>query len=425
VGQGEVVDTASRPAVPGAWALLRRRDFALYWWAGIVSGPGTWLHNVTASVLMLQMTGSPFMVGLVNFATFIPTLLFSLPAGSLGDRFDKRRVVTWSQAAALLVAVGLTVLSALGLVTPWPLIGVCFLLGTAAAMAKPAMTALLPALVPRAAVARATAVNVTQFQFGQIAGPALASLILIVGSPTWAFGINAATFLGPIVAMQLIRPREEGAGARGKKVGGSSVVEGLRFIRRSAAMPAILLAVVLGNGAVEALRTLAPTIADDLQGPEAAGIVIMGYSLGALLGLVFFGRIEDALPRRWLLVIAFGLQALGVACVALAPTLPLTVVAAAPIGIGFSIIIPMLSAALQNLSPDDFRSRVMSVFSMAHLGLRPLFALAAGALASVLGVQWVLAAFAAVAVGAAVFVWLRRVGQANGQANGQAGNQDA
>jgi MFS family permease len=409
VAQDEAVETRVEEIPPGAWALLRRRDFALYWWAGMISGPGTWLHNVTASVLVLQMTGSPFMVGLVNFATFIPTLLFSLPAGSLGDRFDKRRVVTWSQVVALLVAVGLAVLSGLGLLTPALLIGVCFLLGTAAAVAKPAMAALLPALVPRSAVARATAVNVTQFQFGQIAGPALASLILIVASPTWAFGVNAATFIAPIVVMQLIRPREEARSA--EKAGGSSVLEGLRFIRRSPVMPAILLAVVLCNAAVEALRTLAPTIAEHLQDPEVAGIVIMGYSVGAMLGLVSYGRIEDHLPRRWMLVTAFGLQALGVACVAVAPNLPLTVVAAAPIGIGFSMIVPLLSASLQDLSPDEFRSRVMATFSMAHLGFRPLFALAAGALATWLGVHWALAAFAVIALLAAGFVRYRRVAE--------------
>jgi MFS family permease len=293
------------------------------------------------------------------------------------------------------------------LVTPWPLIGVCFLLGTAAAVAKPSMTALLPALVPRSAVARATAVNVTQFQFGQIAGPALASLILIVASPTWAFAINAATFLGPIAAMQLIRPRDDEG--RSRRAGGSSVVEGLRFIRRSATMPAILVSVVLCNAAVEALRTLAPTLAEQLQRPEAAGIVIMGYSLGAMLGLVSYGRIEDLLPRRWMLVTAFGLQAVGVGCVALAPSLPVTVVAAAPIGIGFSLSVPLLSASLQQLAPDEFRSRVMSAFSMAHLGLRPLFALAAGALASGFGVHWALAVFALVAVLAGGFVRYRRV----------------
>lgn len=411
MARGDVLGTGSQEAPTGAWSLLRRRDFALYWGAGMVSGPGTWLNNVTATVLMFTMTGSPFMVGLVNFAIFIPTLLFSLPAGSLGDRFDKRRIVTWSQVAAILVAIGLTVLSARGQLTPWLLIGLCFLLGTATAVGKPSMSALLPALVPRAAVARATALNVTQFQFGQIAGPGLASLVLLVASPTWAFGINAATFLAPIVAMQLIRLDRDGGHPRRGRAGGSSVMEGLRFIRRSAAMPSILLAVVLSNGAVEALRTLAPTLADQLRQPEFAGIVIMGGSVGGLFGLIFYGVVERVLPRRWMLVTAFGLQALGVVCVAVAPNLPLTVLAAAPIGIGFSLSTPLLNASLQNLSPDDFRGRVMSAFSMAHLGLRPLFALAAGALASLLGASWALGVFAVVAVAAAGFAWRRRVAQ--------------
>jgi MFS family permease len=404
-----VTEGAVQPPVT-AWTLLRQRNFALYYWASLVSGPGTWLHNVTASVLVLQMTGSPFMVGLVNFAVFIPTLLFSLPAGSLGDRFDKRSVVTWCQAAATVVAVGVTVLSAQGMLTPWPLIGLCFLLGTAAAVNKPSMSALLSALVPREAVARATAVNITAFQFGQIAGPALASLILIVASPTWAFGINAVTFLAPIIAMRLIRI-DPADGAGGKKKGRNSVVEGLRFMWRSPVMPAILLVVVLNNAAVEAVRTLAPTLAAELQRPEAAGIVIMGYSLGAMLGLVFYGRIESVLPRRWLLVTAFGLQAVGATCMALAPSLVLTVLAAAPIGIGFSVTTPLLSAALLNLAPDDFKSRVMAAFSMGHLGVRPVFALAAGALATVLSAQWALAAFAVVAVAAGAFARYRRVAQ--------------
>jgi MFS family permease len=113
-----------------------------------------------------------------------------------------------------------------------------------------------------------------------------------------------------------------------------------------------------------------------------------------------------------MLVTAFGLQALGVTCVAFAPTLPLTVLAAAPIGIGFSLSTPFLSASLQHLSPDEFRSRVMSAFSMAHLGLRPLFALLAGALATLLDARWALGAFAGLAVLAAVFAWRRRVARA-------------
>ena len=415
------VDGEGKPLEPGepddgshTRGLLRRRDFAIYWWSGIISSPGNWVHNVSASVLMLTLTGSPLMVGVVNFAIFIPTLLFSLPAGSLGDRVEKRRLVASAQSAAALVAGSLAVLSATGRLTPALLVAVCFLLGTANALGKPALVAMIPLLVPRPAIARATALNVMQFQFGQIAGPGLASVILLLATPTWAFAINAFSCLGPIIAMRLIRlhePREVAGDPKGAPSSTGAIADGLRFIRRNPAMPAILVTVVLSNGAVEALRTLAPTIADSFHRPEAAGVVIMGYSVGALLGLISFSQIEKVLPKRWMLVTAFTLQAIGVCCVALAPNLALTVLGSAPIGIGFSLSTPLLSAALQVLSPDAYRSRVMSVFSMAHLGLRPVFALAAGALATVLSVPWALAGFAALAAGAGVFARRRRVAE--------------
>lgn len=392
---------------------LRRRDFAIYWWAGIVSSPGNWASNVVASVLMFSLTDSPFMVGVVNFAIFIPNLLFSLPAGSLGDRVERRRMIVVTQSAALVVALAMAVLSGAGALTPWLLVLTCFLLGTANAFTKPPMLALIALLVPRPLVARATALNVVQFQFGQIVGPGIASVILLTATPTWAFAINAVSCLGPIVAMLLIRlddAAERGAVAR--KKGGGGIVEGLRFVARTPMMPAILLAVVLTNAAVEALRTLAPTLAAELDLPEAAGVIIMGHSIGAMLGLVTFGLIEKVLPRRWMLTTAFGLQALGVGLVALGGSLPVLALGALPIGVGFSLSIPLLSASLQMLSPDDFRSRVMSVFSMAHLGLRPLFALVAGALATAFGGAWALAVFGVIAVVVAVVIRRLRVDEA-------------
>jgi MFS family permease len=388
---------------------LRRRDFAIYWWSQMVSSPGTWVHNVTASVLILTLTGSPFMVGVVNFALFIPTLLFSLSAGTLGDRVDKRRVVAAAQTGACLVAGATAVLSATGVLTPALLVLTCFLLGTANATSKPAMSAMIPLLVPRPAVARATAVNVLQFQLGQIIGPGLASIILLVGTPAWGFGLNALSCLGPVLGMQLIRLRASTAPARDPRSRSRGTSDGLRFIRGSATMPAILLTVVLSNGAVEALRTLAPTLAAGLDRPAAAGVIIMGYSVGALLGLLVFPRVERRLRGRVVLVSAFGLQALGVTCVALAPGLPLTVLAAAPIGVGFSFTTPLLSASLQALTPDQYLSRVMSTFSIAHLGLRPVFALVAGGLASLLDARAALVAFVVLALAAAVLVHRRRV----------------
>jgi len=187
------------------------------------------------------------------------------------------------------------------------------------------------------------------------------------------------------------------------------VRQGLRYIWAHPLMPLILLGVVLTNSAVEGLRTLAPILTDDLGIPEAAGVVVMGYSVGALAGLLTFGLVEKRIPRHLLLPIAFGLQTVGAVGLVFSPGLVTSVLAATPIGIGFSISIPLLSASLQTLSADGYRSRVMSVFSIAHLGFRPFFSLISGALASLAGVRVAFAFIAVVALGAAVLARRRQM----------------
>jgi MFS family permease len=377
----------------------------------MISSPGTWVHNVTASVLILTMTGSPFMVGLVNFATFIPTLILGPLAGALGDRFNRRLVVGICLSVASLLAATLTVLTAAGWIAPWSLVTMCLLIGAMTALCQPSQVAILPALVRRDEISRATALNVMQFQFGQIAGPALATLVLLVANPAWAFGINAVSFLGPVAAMALIRPAAPTDGNR-TGAGNGRFSEGLRLVWRSATLPAVLGSVILVNASTEALRTLAPTIAHNLGDATLAGLIILGSSSGAVLGLVLFGRFEARLSPSVLLALGFGLQAVGGVSLVLAPNLWLTVLAAVPIGLGFSFSVPLLSAFLQRSTPDAMRSRIMSTYTMAHLGFRPVFALVAGGLASVVGAPLVAVCFAVLAAVSAGLARRNRIAEA-------------
>jgi MFS family permease len=376
-------------------SLFRRRAFRVYWAGGLASNIGTWLQNVTASVVVLSLTHSPFLVGVLNFATFAPIFLLSVAGGMLSDRFDRRTVVMVTQSMSCIVAVVITVLSATGHLTAPILIGLAFLLGSAYAMAKPALSAILPSIVERHELGHATAVNTLQFNIGQVAGSALSAAVLAFSSPTWAFAINAASFLGPVAAMIALRtvrftPREGKQRLRG------TGKEGLRFVWHTPALLALLAAVALSNASVEALRTLAPTLVTrTLHLPTArAGLLVTAYSLGATIGLLTFNALSRRVSSSRLLALAFGLQAVGVVGVALSSVLAPSAVFAVPIGLGFAFNIPALSAGLQQLSPDEFLGRVMSAFSMFHLGLRPLFSLTAGALASVVDVRIALVLFA-------------------------------
>ena len=402
-------------ATASGWGLLRSPSFRVYWLSGLVSGTGTWVHNVTASVLMLTLTGSAFMVGLVSAATYLPMLLLSLPAGALSDRFDRRRVVVATQSAALLVAVALAVSSATGHLRPVALLVSCFLIGSVYAVAKPSLSAMLPALVPRRDLVDATAFNILQFNLGQVVGPALATVILLGGSPAWAFGLNAVSFVVQILAVRAL-PAEAGGrpdpaeAPAPRRAGG--VVAGLRFIRTTAPMPAVLVAVVLCNAPVEALRTLAPTVSREILRGEGAvaGIIIMAYSLGALAGLLTFSHVRRRASAAVLLGTSFGLQLAGLAGLAMASTLAVVVAAAVPVGVGFSLAVPVLNGGLQQLAADHVRGRVMATFSMAHLGSRPFFAVAAGGVASLGGARVAFGAFAVLAAGALAFAWARGPG---------------
>jgi MFS family permease len=328
------------------------------------------------------------MVGVLSAATFLPILLLSLVGGSLSDKYDKRLVVVATQAFSLAVAVAITVLSALGDLSAAALILLSALLGVSYAVAKPALTALLPALVSRQDVARATAVNTLQFNIGQVVGSALSVLVLSISGPTPAFALNTVSFAGPIVSMYLLRrvPLND-VRPKGGLLG--STRDGVRFVLASQTLLALLVGVALSNGAVEALRTLAPTLSSRaLDEPtSSAGVLVTCFSIGATAGLLCFSWVSRRLRPDRVLQMSFLLQAVGLFVLAAAPNLVVAAVGAVPIGVGFALNIPVLSASMQLISPDEMRGRVMSMFSTIHLGLRPVFALLAGALASLVPVR--------------------------------------
>lgn len=385
--------------------LFRNRDFAVYWLGGALSSAGTSLQSVAASVYVYALTGSPLMVGLLNFAYFSPVLLLSLYGGVLADRYDRQRLVVVCQSVSLLLAAALTVLTATGRVTPALVILLSFGMGAAYSLAKPALSALLPALVPRADLPNATAINSIQFVGGGVVGSSVAALVLAFSGPAWAFGLNALTFLGPITAMLLIRLPREASFKKSSTGGLTALLEGLRYVRGDATMVVVIAAVVMTNGAVEALRTLAPTFATEVlgQGEAATGTIVAANSIGALIALVSFGWVHGRIPGFQLASVGFVLQGVGAALFALSPVYGLSLLAALPIGLGFSFNTAVLNSRLQELAPEEFRGRVMSTFAMAHLGMRPFSALLAGALASAAGARLAMLVFALVAP---VGVWI-------------------
>src|SRR5687767_5273882 len=269
---------------------FRHRAFAVYWAGGMVSNSGTWLQSVAGSVYIYDRTGSAFAVGVLNFATFLPVLLFSVWGGRVSDRADRRLIVVVTHAISGVLSLALAVAIAAGVASELHVIAVAFALQTSWAIAKPSLQAMLPDLVPRAELTEAVGLNTLQFISGQLVGPVAATLILATLGPAWAFAINGATFLAPIASMAYLARRRLGGGAhaalrRAAAAGAAAGGGVLQYIREQPWVAFALLAIVCTSAVFEIIRTTAPVLVSERLGEPTnmAGIVVAAQSVGSAI----------------------------------------------------------------------------------------------------------------------------------------------
>jgi hypothetical protein len=208
----------------------------------------------------------------------------------------------------------------------------------------------------------------------------------------WAFAINALSYLAPVLSMVYLARHGLGAGvaaaSAGGRAAGSAKVSAVTYVSEHRWVLALLLGIVATSAPLEVLRTLSPALADSLHEPEsAAGLIVAAQSAGSALALLAFiplrrsGRSNDV-ARLGLLI-----QAVGIVGTFIAGDLRVAAVSVGLVGFGFSLCFPVLTSGLQAEVPDAVRGRIMSFHQMAHLGNRPFAALAAGAVAVVVGAQ--------------------------------------
>jgi MFS family permease len=384
------------PAEPSGRAAklgpFRHRPFAIYWAGGLLSNLGTWLQAVAGSIFVYQLTGSALAVGLLNFAGFLPILLFSVAGGVISDRYDRRSIVIWTHVLSLVLASGLAALTFAGQVTELHLVVVAFALNTAYAIAKPSNISILPGLVPRDEVTDAVGLNSLQFILGQVIGPTLAAVVLATAGAQWAFTINALTFLGPILSMVYLRRGGLGGRAAGRRLPSATEpaqIGAVAYIRTQTWVIALLAGVVACSAPLEIIRTLSPAlVVEGLHQPEStAGLIVAAQGIGSALALIVFVPLRRRGVSRQVAAFGLVLQAVGIAGTALAGSLPVAAASVGLIGFGFSLCFPVLTGTLQAEVPDDVRGRIMSVHQIAHLGNRPFTALLVGSLATILGAQ--------------------------------------
>src|SRR5271167_2047019 len=183
------------------------RVFRLMWVGACTSSIGTWMQIVAQGWLIYRMRHSAFLLALDQFLGGMPIFLLSLIGGVVADRVERRRILLGSQYIQLASAVLLTVLVATGRVHVWHILCLSFVSGFAQAFGGPAYSALIPTLVEREDMTNAIALNSIQFNLAVTIGPAIAGEALARLGEKWCFGLNALSFLAPIISLSIIRTR--------------------------------------------------------------------------------------------------------------------------------------------------------------------------------------------------------------------------
>jgi len=358
------------------------RDFRLMWIGACTSSIGTWMQIVAQGWLIYRISHSAVLLSLDQFLGGIPILLLSLLGGVVADRIERRRILLISQYVQMASAGTLTVLVATGWLGDhvWPILCLSFVSGVAQAFGGPAYQALIPTLVEKEDMPNAIALNSIQFNLAVVLGPALAGLTLARLGEKWCFGLNALSFLAPIISLSLITTR-----FLPKKTTESmyaSLKQGIRFVRQQPSMEALIVLAFCMTALSAPMRTYFPVFVKDIyhRGPQTYGNLLTLMGLGSIGGSLMIASAGHMGKRgRVALAAIFCLGAAG-AGFSFSRSLPQGGTMLVLAGISMMAAFASVSSLVQLITTDEMRGRVMSVYNVAFRGGMPLGNLLAGAL---------------------------------------------
>jgi MFS family permease/quinol monooxygenase YgiN len=350
------------------WRTLHLPMFRNLLVADLVSDVGTFMQGVGAAWLMVSQGAGPLLVALTQTASAFPFFLLALPAGALGDIFDRRKLILTTEVWMFSVAVVLAVLTALHLITPWVLLLLTVALSIGDALEAPSWRAVLPEVVPQEGLMPAIALNGIEFNLARAIGPALGGFLIAASGITTVFSLNAASYLGVLwVIARWRRPPHQPDPLR-ETVSGA-IRAALRYTRNA---PEIL--TVLGRiGCImffaSAFWALLPTVAHELRRSVTLyGLLLTVFGAGAVLGAMVLQRTRSLFSSDAMLGLGTTVFAGALWGVAAFKSVALLSVAIFFGGAAWTAIMSLMTTVMQSLAPDWMRARAMAVFMLVYMG---------------------------------------------------------
>ncbi len=366
---------------------LRVRDYRLLWQGNSITSMGYWMQHVAIGWLILDLTGSPFFLGVAGFCRAAPMLVLAPVAGVLADRVNRRLIILTSQIGLFVITTLITFLIFSDRITVTHILIASTFHGIAIAIQLPARQALVPQIVGREKLTNALALFSTTQSLSRVLGPSVAGVIMGVAGVGWCVAFQSLSYLwaiGNVLQMRIPGPKRIGRASAGVF---ANLREGLEFCFRTKPLLFQLLLAVAPIVLAMPYMTLLPAFARDVYsiGPGGLGLLYASMGIGALTGSMLLASRRGGIRRKQFATVLVAV-ANGVFLIvfSVAPWLPVALLALAVVGAAGSAFTTLNGTVVQELAPDNLRGRVSGIYLLL-MGLMPLGTVPAGIIAAAWG----------------------------------------
>ncbi|SEP46247.1 MFS transporter [Propionispora vibrioides] len=352
---------------------LKHKNFRYYWIGMCVSLIGTWMQNIAQPWLAYTLTNSPFLLSLIGILQFTPMLLLALFAGVIVDKASKKKILIFTQSASLVITLILAILVWTGKIQYWHILLMATAMGIVNTIDMPSRQALVIELVGKEDLMNGIALNSMAFNLARIIGPAVAGLVMGYVGLAACFFINSISFAAVLASLYLIKLKPAEIKPQNNSDVWEEIKDGLTYIyHKDSLLYTIIILTIVGTFAPN-FNVLVPVFAKEVLHQNEAGFGILMSFLGAgsFLGAMFIATLSKSGPKKFIIygvpfIIAMALIVTGYIDVYLLTGLSLAVT-----GFFFIMFTSSANSTLQLNSSNEYRGRVMSVYTLVFAGTTP------------------------------------------------------
>ncbi len=388
---------------------FRHRNYRLFFYGQSLAVLGNWIQFLAMNWLVYRLTGSAWLLGVTGFASQVAILVLAPFGGLWADRFDRRKLLLWTQAAAMVPGFVLAALAWADAVEIWHVVVMAGLFGIIMAIDVPARQSFTPEMVPvREDLPSAIAFNAVIQNGGRMLGPTIAGLLIAASSEAVCFLVNGLSKIAAVATLMMMAVAPH-ARQRPPSSILTALREGIAYTWNSVSLRLLFPVVAMVSFMASPYQTLMPIFAAEVfgGGAETLGFLIGAAGLGGIAGMLLLASRKDVRGLMNWVAASAGVAGAALVMFAYSTSLALSLVMMAVVGLTALTVAMGVSTIVQTVVEDRMRGRVLGLFVVAFLGMFPLGSLAAGAAATWIGATHTLAAGGIACIFTGLWMWRR------------------